>query len=334
MSKTNKQVSAYILADHREDTGAIPYLSQMVASNNRINSKMAFKSGGGELIQQTVNNATIGDYSILIPSLKNPSKNILAVVFERKTWKDLAASIKDQRSVVQHKNMVALRDKKGCLLYYIIEGGLTYQDTTKICRIPFKNLHAKMRSMSLKGVHSFQTKDQQDTARLLINIARDISRLYRTVRISFEKQESNIPAVNPVMELNANLLTAFNKFYSQVPETDPILASLRNLVEMTSKSGSFNNQDLGYCSDNQNPENKNQNPENKNQNPENKDDKDQIIGAVDIPLELTTRPDRRNDDIIMNMWCALPSIYAKSAPGLIDNIDLYDLLSVPENGVM
>jgi len=82
-------------------------------------SKLPWKSGGGELISQIVNNATIGDYAIMVPSCKDPSKNILAAVFERKTWKDLAASLKDQRCTTQHKNMVELRDHKGCKLYYI-----------------------------------------------------------------------------------------------------------------------------------------------------------------------------------------------------------------------
>lgn len=149
-----QDVSAYIIADHRESNGANPYLQAYCDRNNAQNVKQPWKSGGGSLLFQIVNNGAIGDYSIMLPSRYNPNKTIVAAIFERKAWKDLAASIKDGRSVSQHKNMIGIRDSKGCFIYYIIEGNLTYADETEIGHIPFKNLHAKIRSMSLKGVHS------------------------------------------------------------------------------------------------------------------------------------------------------------------------------------
>lgn len=303
------KVSAYILADHRENTGAIPHLPSDVAENNR-NTNLPWKTGGGELIFQVVNNATIGDYAIMVPSLHDPSKNILAAVFERKTWKDLAASLKDQRFVNQHKNMIQLREQKGCMLYYIIEGGLTYQDTTKIARIPFKNLHAKVRSMSLTGVHSFQTKDQQDTSRLLINLARDISRLYRNERLDFPQQELKIMGAQeqtPIQILNMQIYKAMVEYKKSITDNDdPILQSLQNIVEMTTIDDPPEMEESAESTETD------------------------IPISLDIPQELTTRPKKENDDIIMNMWCALPNVSAKSAPVLMKNIDILDVLTVSE----
>lgn len=315
-SYTYIMISAIILADHREDTGANPYLGQMISINNRSCDKMSAKSGGGEIVSQIVNNATIGDYTIMLPSKNDPSKNIIAAVFERKTWKDLAASLKDQRAVTQHKNMIELRESNGCLLYYIMEGGLTYQDTTKIARIPFKNLHAKMRSMSLKGVHSFQTKDQQDTARLLVNLARDLSRLYHTNYITFNKQELSIiqggseTEETPEQELNKNIRISLEKYKASLPlesaNDNAIIQTLENLVDMTSTSESVAVRSIDDIKD---------------------------IPLIDVPSILTTRPIRRNDDIIMNMWCALPGVSSKSAPVLMKNLNLKEVLTVSENDV-
>src|SRR5271170_5061855 len=156
-------VAAYILSDHRESNGAIPYMQAAVDENNTASVKTLWKCGGGTIMHQILNNGAVGDYTIMLPSKIDSSKNIIAAVFERKTWRDLAASIKDQRAISQHKNLQKFRIENGCYIYYIIEGNMSYQDDTLIAHIPFKNLSAKVRSMSLKGVHSFQSKDQQGT---------------------------------------------------------------------------------------------------------------------------------------------------------------------------
>ena len=315
------RISSYILSDHREDTGAIPYIQPQLDTNNRNSIKLPWKSGGGMVLHQIVNNASIGDYAILVPSKHNPEKNVLAAVFERKTWKDLAASLKDQRAMTQHKNMLELQAKKGCMLYYIMEGGLTYQDTTKIARIPFKNLHAKMRSMSLKGVHSFQTRNQEDTARLLINLARDISRLYRNDKISFPKQEAEIlgaqESTNPVEQLHTRLLQAVEEYKAATPQEDPIAKSL---LDFCNQLGVSNVPDTPVESTSGNTVE----IEAENLGTPNTFD----MNNIDIPQELTTRPERRNDDIVLSMWCALPDVSSKSAPILMKEIKIADILTV------
>jgi len=103
---------------------------------------------------------------------------IISAIFERKTWSDLAGSIKDNRLNEQINNMIHIRDKLNCYIYLIIEGNLSYGDDRKVNGLPFKNLHAKLRSLSLRGIHYIQTKNPEHTAKLLINMSRDIMRLY------------------------------------------------------------------------------------------------------------------------------------------------------------
>ncbi len=219
--------SAFILADHREDNGAIPYLEAKTEANNRKYASKPINSGGGTLKYQVLNNSTVGDYIIMLPSKYNPEVKIVAAIFERKTWKDLAASIKDQRAVRQHSQMENMRRKKGCFLYYIIEGNLSYAPDTEIARVPFNKLHAKIRCMSLRGVHSFQTKNQMETADILINLARDLSRLYRQGEISFPKQESTVDTNT----LHQQLRVLVDGYVAESGNTDPLLAKLQELLE-------------------------------------------------------------------------------------------------------
>lgn len=218
--------SAFILADHREDNGAIPYLEAKTEANNRKYSGKPINSGGGTLKYQVLNNSTVGDYIIILPSKYDPEVKIVAAIFERKTWKDLAASIKDQRAVRQHSQMENMRNKKGCFLYYIIEGNLSYAPDTEIARVPFNKLHAKIRCMSLRGVHSFQTKNQMETADILINLARDLSRLYRQGEISFPKQEAQIAETNSLKQQLLHLIESNTENSS-----DPLFNKLRELIE-------------------------------------------------------------------------------------------------------
>ncbi len=292
-----QDVCAYIIADHRESNGANPYLQARVDQNNNHNIKLPWKSGGGSLLFQIVNNGAIGDDSIMLPSRYNPNNMVVAAIFERKAWKDLAASIKDQRLVNQHKNMVGIRDSKGCFIYYIIEGGLTYADDTEIGHIPFKNLHAKLRSMSLKGVHSWQTRDQEDTARFLVHIARDLSRLYRQELVSFPLQEQH-----SVNNFKQDLATLINR-YKNCTDVDVT----RIIAAMTSEYEKIS--DIVPSTGAAEP----------------KPPSEPIL-----PTELTKRAESSHTDIIMQMWCAIPKVTNKTAPVLMNYISILDLISTSD----
>ncbi len=283
-------ISAFILADHREDNGAIPYLEAATEANNRKYSSKPINSGGGIIKYQVLNNSTTGDYIIMLPSKHNPDIKIIAAIFERKTWKDLAASIKDQRAIRQHTQMENMRNKKGCYLYYIIEGNINYSPDTEIAHIPFNKLHAKMRCMSLRGVHSFQVKNQSETANILINLSRDISRLYRQGKIAFPKQEelcSDTPSLRQQLTIFIEQYIANNQ--SSINESDPLINKLRELIEIHEPT---------------------------------------VGGSIErdtIP-EFTERPERENVDVILEMWMCLPKITNLSAPIIMNKISIKRLL--------
>lgn len=167
---------ALIWADDRESKGANPYFDAILCENNK---KHAFKTkqfGGGE-ISWKIQNVKIGDYHIFIPRDDNESpanSSILALVIERKTWKDLAASIKDRRMIEQGTKMKSIQEQTGCRLMYIIEGRMHCEKSTMIGRTPFSALHTKMRRGMLAGVPHIQSLNAKHTAEIIIDLARDI----------------------------------------------------------------------------------------------------------------------------------------------------------------
>jgi ERCC4-type nuclease len=336
MSANRSDIAAYILADHRENNGALPYLQAAADANNSSSGKLPWKSGGGNLMFQVLNNGAVGDYTIMLPSKHDTTKNIIAAVFERKTWKDLAASIKDQRSLHQHKSLIEFKQKQGCYVYYIIEGAIAYSDDTGIAHIPFKNLSAKMRSLSLRGYHSFQTKSPEHTAAFLTNLARDLAKLYRQDIISFPQQE-NISHTYATAILHEQLQSMLAKF-TTAGGNDTIQAALKNVIDLVggfipapTTDDEFDlvgfqvpdqpapvksaQQALVKAGSEETPT-----PE-KPEKPEKPE-----TPKIHIPEQLKTRSKASYTDVLMSMWCEIPKVTSKSAPILMSKMDIKDLL--------
>ncbi len=103
----------------------------------------------------------IGDYSII----KN--QKILFCI-ERKTWKDLSASIRDGRDDNINK-MIELRKQTNCKLLLLIEGKSRYSPDRKIGRIPYKNLQAKLDHLIVRDdIHIIYSQSCEDTTDRLI----------------------------------------------------------------------------------------------------------------------------------------------------------------------
>jgi len=152
-----------IVADDRETNGANPYFAKYVIANNSMYKKKSLVEGGKADVILCINRVTTGDYNILIEDATSNGP-IVALVIERKTWKDLAASFKDGRTKTQHAEMLSVQDRTGCKLMYLIEGRLTYTQTSKVGRIAFANLDAKRRHLILRGISLIQTRDLEHTA--------------------------------------------------------------------------------------------------------------------------------------------------------------------------
>lgn len=133
-----------LLCDERERMGPIPFLPKDT-----------------DFIK--IQTLQIGDFAI------TNSENIFCI-FERKTWKDLSASIKDNRYEEQIKKMQLL--DQDCQKYFIIEGNLRFNPDHEISGIPFFKLQAAVRKLLMLGFYVMQTKNEQDTAEQIVAFAK------------------------------------------------------------------------------------------------------------------------------------------------------------------
>jgi ERCC4-type nuclease len=139
-----------IIIDDREQS-VIPYFNQA-----KIPPNMEFK----------VSRIHYGDYSVLY-------KDQILFVIERKTWKDLASSMKDGRKHNVNK-MIKLREDTGCHLIYLIEGNPLPKRTMRFCRIPYKNLRSHLDHISFRdGIHVVHSKNIADTVVRIIELVQN-----------------------------------------------------------------------------------------------------------------------------------------------------------------
>lgn len=99
----------------------------------------------------------IGDYII------TQNDKIIAAI-ERKSWCDLAASIKDGR-VANINKLLGLRQTTGCRLFYLMEGKSRYTPDKRFARIPYKNLQAHLDHLIMRdNVCMLYADNPADTA--------------------------------------------------------------------------------------------------------------------------------------------------------------------------
>ena len=114
---------------------------------------------------------TIGDYAI---SLNGEIK----VIIERKTWSDLAATIKDPDRKANHFKLLDLREKTGCTIVYIIEGVAFPPPERKFGGIPHKALLAHLHHIMVRDRCSYmQSRDPEHTAEMLIALTTSMTTL-------------------------------------------------------------------------------------------------------------------------------------------------------------
>ena len=308
-----------ILADTRENNGANPYLESCIAENNKENAK----SGGGD-IQFRIKQITIGDYCVLLKDKYDTTKIITAMVIERKTWKDLAASIKDGRVNNQHKSLVEITNKKGCYVLYIIEGKPTFGDNQDIAGLPFKALSTKLRHNYLRGIGYIQTKDEQATAKAIVQYARDIMKMYKTGEIDFHKQ-SPMRLKKDIFDHYTNYVNEINsineKYQDKLTKNIIVNVAEYSLEKLEKKVRSETNEKL------------------KEELIQEEEDfqvyeiKDVANMCGDsIPKELTTARVKDNADIYLNMWATIPGISLKSAALLTEKYKISEIICIkPED---
>lgn len=108
----------------------------------------------------------IGDYNVIYKG------NILMSI-ERKTWKDLAGSIKDGRKENVNK-MIKLREEVGCHLFYLIEGNPLPKPNVKYGRISSKNLRSHLDHLMLRdNIHIIYSKDKKNTVERIFQLVQN-----------------------------------------------------------------------------------------------------------------------------------------------------------------
>ena len=115
----------------------------------------------GKFIKPTYQKLLIGDIQINHPNI--------TIILERKTMKDLAASIKDGRYKEQKARMLANK-QPNMILIYIIEGYMERRDMKddKVNGIPMKTLISSMlNSMIRDNIYVYKTFTHQETCRTL-----------------------------------------------------------------------------------------------------------------------------------------------------------------------
>jgi len=117
-------------------------------------------------IDYKIDRLTVGDYAICY-------KKQIILVIERKTWCDLASSIRDGRKNNVNK-LFDIRDTTGCNLSYLIEGDAFPKPTKLFSRFPAKNLRAHLDHLMFRdNIHVIHTKDCEGTAYRLFELAKN-----------------------------------------------------------------------------------------------------------------------------------------------------------------
>jgi len=112
---------------------------------------------------------TTGDYAIV-----DAETDQIKVVIERKTWPDLAATLRTPSRKANHQKLLQLREETGCTVVYMIEGKAFPASTRKIGRIPVKSLVAHLDHVMIRdGCHVIQTRDAENTAERILALARN-----------------------------------------------------------------------------------------------------------------------------------------------------------------
>jgi len=150
--------------DYREDRGG----RVITLLKNLRTQESIVASNKYELRDEVM---TTGDYAI--------SSGGYIILIERKTWEDLAASIKDKRIFENHKKMLAARSL-GYRIMYLIEGREPNPENAaiKISGIPMANMMAKLDHFAMRdGVWVEYTRSAMHTAQRLLELGKHLSTL-------------------------------------------------------------------------------------------------------------------------------------------------------------
>ena len=114
-----------------------------------------------DIVDQQIN---VGDFAIM-------RKKELLVIIERKTWRDLAATIRDATRKANHQKLLDAREMSGCDIVYIVEGQAFPKYNGKIARMPCNCLYAFLDHIMLRDkCMVVQTYNTDATAERIVHM--------------------------------------------------------------------------------------------------------------------------------------------------------------------
>jgi ERCC4-type nuclease len=140
----------------------------------------------------TIKQITVGDYAICYDET-------IKIIIERKTWLDLADSIKDPERRANHQKLLDLRAETNCIIMYFIEGTF---NANKCGKMPIRALQGYLdHALIVDNCHILYTSSIGDTAMRILDLCSSCTTL---------------PTENNDRVTNLGLL---NKKYTMTPDT-------------------------------------------------------------------------------------------------------------------
>ena len=168
-------------------------------------------------IKISIQQVNVGDYSVLY------NGNILFII-ERKTWKDLASSIKDGRKNNVDK-MINLRSDLGCKLIYLIEGNPIPPNDTKFCRIPYKSLRSHLDHLSFRdNIHIVHSKNTKDTVYRIYELINNYISIKPSLLLKYETTGGDEIKLKEKIEITPESVNY--KIWCCIPGINEITASI------------------------------------------------------------------------------------------------------------
>jgi len=122
---------------------------------------------------------------------------ILALI-ERKTWKDLAATIKDVKRRLNYKKMLKAKEENPtCMsVIYLIEGAFITNRNQKIQRIPYSTLRSHLDHLMYNhNIHCVYSRNKSDTAYRLLELTKNIINMTK-------KEENRLKQIDEMLKLD------------------------------------------------------------------------------------------------------------------------------------
>lgn len=258
-------------------------------------------------IRVNVGRVTTGDYSIIIRDPENPKKFKPVVIFERKTWKDFADSIKDGR-MENNQNLHEFRQKYNCRIIFIVEGQPFPADNRKFRGIPFKNIQKKIDRMILADEFQIiQTRDQKMTAKRIVEIA-----------IAYDQYYDEITKVDQLKKESL-------KETLETPEkSDKKVVKTKKVVKKVVKKGGNESENE---SEDESEESESDNDSNESGDESGDESEEESVSDNFIPDELKQVRTKTNDRILQQMWNSLPQVSNMTAKVLSEKYSISEIVS-------